>query len=236
MIRAIAIDDESPALQLIEHYCNQSNEVELLKTFTSSDEALKYLKKFPVDLVFLDIQMPGKSGLELRTLFAPEIAVVLTTAYSEYAPQGFDLDVVDYLVKIYSFERFTKALEKVKIRLTNQLLQEEQDLASITLRADYSLVKVPLANISYLESLEDYTKIFFTDDTAPMIFRITMKYLEEKLPNLNFLRVHRSYIVHADKVEAMRRNSLFLPKNIEIPIGRKYKNEIAAFFKSKLAL
>lgn len=234
MINAIAIDDEPPALQLITHFCKQSGMVDLKRTFTDGEEALRFLKKFPVDLVFLDIQMPAMLGTELRQHIGKEKAIVFTTAYSHYAAECFDLDATDYLLKPYSLERFVAAIEKVKFRLSNQLQLQDEETAHIMLRADYSLMKIVLKDILYIEGLEDYSKIFYKDDTLPMIFRITLKALLEKLPEQDFLRVHRSFIVRTDAVEKLRSNTLYLPGDVEVPIGRLYKEQTVEYFKKLL--
>ena len=134
MLQAIAIDDEPPALSLIELFCKKSELVNLKKSFTNGEEALLYLKKHPIDLVFLDIQMPAMLGTELRKQIDSDKAIVFTTAYSEYAAQGFDLDATDFLLKPYSLDRFVAAIEKVKIRLANQLVSKDEETAHIVLR------------------------------------------------------------------------------------------------------
>ncbi len=232
MINAIAIDDELPALQLIAHFCKESGLVDLKRTFTDGEEALKFLKNFPVDLVFLDIHMPAILGTELRKSISKEKVVVFNTAYPQYALDGFELDATDYLLKPYSLERFIAAIDKVKLRLSNQLQVQDEDSAHIMLRADYSLVKIMLKDILYIEGLEDYSKLYFIGDALPMIFRITLKALLEKLPEQGFLRVHRSYIIKTNQVEKLRSSAVFLP-GVEIPIGRMYKDQTLEFFKKQ---
>jgi two-component system, LytTR family, response regulator len=233
MLNAIAIDDEPHALELIEYYCNQMDTIQLQKTFTVAEDATKYMKKYPVDLVFLDVQMPGILGTEFRKKIPKDILVVFTTAYSNYAVEGYELDVVDFLLKPYSIDRFKQSCDKANTvyQQLNQKPTEEKPF--LYLRADYSLIKVPLDDLLYVEGLEDYCKFHFDND-PPMVFRITMKSLMDKLPNNLFIRVHRSYIVHIDKVEKARGNTIYLP-NKEIPIGRLYKAELLEYYKKDIS-
>lgn len=232
-IQTIALDDEPPALQLLEAYCGKTDFISLQKTFTSPAEALKYLHKYPVDLLFLDIQMPGMLGTEFRKKINPDIMVIFTTAYSNYAVDGFNLNVVDFLLKPYSLDRFTQAAEKARQYFTTLHKRAASDQPYIFLRADYSLVKIPLNDLLYIEGLEDYSKFHFASE-PPMVIRITMKGLMEKLPANQFIRVHRSYIVRIDKSQKLRGNTI-LVSGKEINIGRVYKNEVVEIFK-KLGL
>jgi DNA-binding LytR/AlgR family response regulator len=231
MINAIAIDDEPPALQLLEFYCKNVGTVSLNKTFTDGTEALKYLKKYPVDLIFLDIQMPLILGVDLRKMIDKDKMVIFTTAHSQYALDGFELDAIDFLLKPYAFDRFERAIEKAKLHYSNLLQNTTVESAHIMLRADYSLIKIQLSKIVYIEGLEDYCKIYF-DSEAPLIFRITMKALIERLPAHQFVRIHRSYIVSADKVARLRMNTLYIGDK-EISIGRLYKNDALEMLKKK---
>lgn len=226
MINAIAVDDEPPALDLLQHYCSQVDGISLVRVFTAPGEALKYIRKYPVDLVFLDIQMPGLIGTQLCRKIEQDTMVVFTTAFSNYAVEGFDLDVVDFLLKPYSFERFEQAVEKIKQHYQILRHKPASRTAYLFLRADYSLVKIPLNDLLYIEGLEDYSKFYFEQD-APMVIRITLKALMEKLPAEQFLRIHRSYIIRIDKTERVRNNALFI-RGKEINIGRVYKSQVLA--------
>jgi DNA-binding LytR/AlgR family response regulator len=179
--------------------------------------------------------MPAMLGTELRKQIDSDKAIVFTTAFSQFAAQGFDLDATDFLLKPYSLERFVTAIDKVKIRLANQLVSKDEETAHIVLRADYSLVKIAFTDINYIEGLEDYSKFYFTkNDNPPALFRITMKSLVEKLPSNSFFRIQRSYIVNAKKVEKIRGNTVFMSSGEELPIGRLYKNEVTEYFKKLL--
>lgn len=220
MITAIAIDDELPALKLLENFCAQTNFITLQKTFNKPAEALKYLRNFPVDLLFLDINMPSISGVEFCKATGKNAMVIFTTAYSEYAVEGFNLNAVDYLLKPFSFERFMQAVKKAEdyYDYTKKHTNEEQ---YIFIRADYSLVKIKLADIIYIEGLDDYLKLYFKDQ-KPVIARLTMKAMLEKLPATQFARVHRSYIVSFNYVESLR-NKIITVNGVEIPLSSSYE-------------
>ncbi|MGC4057143.1 MAG: LytTR family DNA-binding domain-containing protein [Chitinophagaceae bacterium] len=208
-ITAIALDDEPPGLQLLETYCDKSDLIQLQKTFTSASEMLRYVNAFPVDVVFLDIQMPEILGTELCKKLPPEIMVVFTTAYSNYAVEGFELNVVDFLLKPFSIARFRQTEEKIKQHY--QYLHQRGNTGTpiLYLRADYSLVKVPVNEILYIEGLEDYIKIKL-ENSAPVIVRLTMKEIMSRLPESQFVRIHRSYIVRLDKCERLRNGKIII--------------------------
>ncbi|MES2480113.1 MAG: LytTR family DNA-binding domain-containing protein [Bacteroidota bacterium] len=232
MIHAIAIDDEPPALQLIAHYCDQLDNIQLDKTFTVPTDALKYIHTHPVDLLFLDIQMPEILGTEFRKKIDKDIMVVFISAYSNYAIDGFDLNVIDFLLKPYSLERFRQSIDKVQYQYQLARNGNTEARNFIHLRADYSLIKVPLNSLLYVQGLEDYCKFYFEHE-PPMIFRITMKSLMEKLPEGLFARVHRSYIVRLDKAKKSRANTIYIA-GVELPIGRLYKEQLLDYFKKEL--
>ena len=222
MIKAISLDDEPPALDVINSFCSLTDYINLVKTFTRADEAMKYLSNFPVDLLFLDINMPSISGLDFKKRLHPKTMVVFTTAYSEFALEGFNLNAVDYLLKPFTPERFLQAAEKAKAYylFLNQNALSKPDFISI--RVDYALVKVPLANILFVEGLDDYLKIHLQGQ-KPIVTRMTMKSMTEKLPQSDFVRVHRSYIVPLAKIEAVRNKIVFIGGE-EIPIGTSYES------------
>lgn len=227
-IIAVALDDEPPGLQLLETYCGMSEHIQLQRSFTSAAELLRYIHSFPVDLVFLDIQMPDILGTELRKKLPPEVMVVFTTAFSNYAVEGFELNVVDFLLKPFSMARFRQAEEKI-VQQYNVLRHKGSSGSPILyLRADYSLVKVPLNDITYIEGLEDYIKIRLLH-AAPVIVRLTMKEIMAKLPESQFVRIHRSYIVRLDKCERLR-NGKILVDGTELNIGRMYRPLVKEIF------
>jgi len=220
MIKAIALDDEPPALRIVENFCNRLDFIQLAKTFTNPHEALKYLEKFPVDLLFLDIRMPSITGVQFAKMVPKDLMVIFTTAYSEYAVEGFNLNAVDYLLKPYPFERFLQAVTKAK-EFYRFYHDQDSSIQYLFVRADYSLVKIMLDDIIYIEGLDDYLKIF-TPGKKPVIARMTMKAILEKLPAKKFVRVHRSFIVPLSKIEKVRNKSIYIGEKA-IPIGNSYE-------------
>ena len=201
MIRAIAIDDEPLALQIIDHFCDQIDFVSLEKTFTRQNEALKHLKKFPVDLIFLDIQMPNKNGIDFYKLLENDVMVIFTTAHSEFAVEGFNVNATDYLLKPFSFERFEVAVQKARNEFqfkNNTLVQTH-----LMIRADYKLHRIEFDDILLLEGLDDYIQIHLKNKTK-IVARISMKNILEKLPETKFIRVHRSFIIPINKVKTIQ--------------------------------
>lgn len=223
MISAIALDDEPPALKVIENFCSKVDAVRLEKTFTRPKEAMAYLKKYPVDLIFLDIEMPSRSGIDFYKDIQQSTMVIFTTAYSEYAVEGFNLKAIDYLLKPYTFQRFQQAVEKSREYYEFSRKGEQAKLQSIYVRADYRLVQIQLTDIIYIESLNDYIRIHLQNQTSVMP-RMTLKAIEEKLPPSDFIRVHRSFIIALQKIESVR-NKIIHIGEAEIPISRSYEKE-----------
>jgi len=229
MIKAIAIDDELPALRVIEHFCSKVDFIELEKTFNKPAEALKHIRKYPVDLLFLDINMPSLTGIELYKSVTQNTMAIFTTAYSEYAVEGFNLNAVDYLLKPFTRERFEQAVNKARTFYNMHHPQENTQEEFLFIRADYSLVKIPVADILYIEGLDDYLKIHIAGQ-KPVVARMTMKTMQEKLNPKDFIRVHRSFIVAFRKIE-MVRNKLITIAGAEIPIGSSYEVVFFEYFK-----
>jgi DNA-binding LytR/AlgR family response regulator len=223
MITAIALDDEPPALELIKKYCAQTGFINLLKCFTKTSEAAGYLNNYPVDLLFLDINMPAVSGIKFRQQVPEGTMVIFASAYSEYAVDAFTHNALDYLLKPFSFERFLQSAEKAKTRYRFMQQYAAGKQASISLRVDYSLVQVPLSKIIYIEGMDDYIRIFLRDQ-KPVVTRMTMKTLEDKLPRNEFARIHRSYIVPVDKIDFVRNKVVHIDK-YKIPVGICYEEK-----------
>lgn len=226
MIKAIAIDDEPPALKVIESFCSHAENIDLEKTFTSPNEALKYLRKFPVDLIFLDINMPSVTGIDFYKSLERETMVIFTTAYSEYAVEGFNLNAVDYLLKPFTQERFQQAIKKANDYYAYTRQSPGTINQSLYIRADYSLIKINYEDIVLIESLDDYLKIFLSNEKI-IVARMTMKSMVEKLPASEFIRVHRSFIVPFNRITQVR-NKIISIADKEIPIGGNYEE---AFFR-----
>ena len=229
MINAIALDDEPPSLKVLESFCNKVDFVTLQKTFSKPNDALKHIQKFPVDLLFLDIQMPSISGIDFYKYLNQDVMVVFITAHSQYAVEGFNLNAVDYLLKPFTFDRFLQALNKVQEYSNFQKQNDKPAQNYILVRANYSLVKIFIPDILFIEGLDDYLKIHITGKN-PLVVRMTMKTIIEKLPAKEFIRVHRSFIVPLKKIEAVRIKMILLSGE-EIPIGSSYEEAFFQFFK-----
>ncbi|NBA87274.1 response regulator [Emticicia sp. CRIBPO] len=239
MIRAIAIDDELPALKVIENFCGKSDHVVLEKIFNKPLDGIKYLRNYPVDLLFLDINMPSITGVELfreisKESFSQKIMVIFTTAYSEYAVEGFNLNAIDYLLKPFTYERFEQSVSKAAEFFKMQKLLEKEDRngsseSHMFIRADYRLYKINFQDILYIEGLDDYLKIHL-EGIKPVVARMTMKAMEEKLPVKAFMRVHRSYIIPFKRIESVRNRVITLAGE-EIPIGLSYEKPFLATFR-----
>jgi DNA-binding LytR/AlgR family response regulator len=223
MIRAIAIDDEPPALKIIEKFCNDTDFMQLQRTFTKPQEALKYLKNYPVDLLFLDIQMPSVLGIDFYKKLETPVMVIFTTAYSEYAVEGFNVNAIDYLLKPYTYERFLHAVQKAQRLFLQSQASPIPTSRYLLIRSDYSLMKIMLDSILFIEGLDDYLKIYVAEGKSNII-RMTMKGIMEKLPADEFVRVHRSFIVAINKIESIR-NKVITIKNKQIPIGSRFEEE-----------
>lgn len=219
MITAIALDDEALALRIIASFCERTGTIQLVKTFTNSSEARKYLLRYPVDLIFLDINMPAVTGIDFYKSISQDTQVIFTTAYSEYAVEGFNVNATDYLLKPFKFERFEQAIKKAKdvLQIRNQI---EKETNCLYIRADYSLQKTEYASILFVEAMSDYLRIHRTDG-KPLVTRMTLKSLEDKLPADSFLRVHRSYIIAIHHVNEVRGNELIIREH-SIPVSRGY--------------
>jgi DNA-binding LytR/AlgR family response regulator len=228
MIKAIAIDDEPPALKVIENFCSRTEDISLEKTFTMPAEALKHLRKFPADLVFLDIQMPSVNGLDFYKSIRQDTMVIFTTAYSEYAVEGFNLSAVDYLLKPFTFKRFQQAAAKAMDYYNYRKQGTSEASRYLFIRADYSLLKIALADIVYIEGLDDYLKIHLAGN-SPVVARMTMKIMMEKLPGRDFVRVHRSYIIPFNRIESYRNKTIMIAGE-EIPTGSSYEENFLKHF------
>lgn len=228
MITAIAIDDEPLALNVVQAFCKRNEDVKLLEAFTETNAALNFLKDTPVNLIFLDINMPSISGIELLKYVPKDTMVIFTTAYSEYAVEGFNLNAIDYLLKPFDYKRFASAVEKA-VDVYRFKIQAAQQPQYLFLKVDYSVMKIPVADIEYVEGLDNYLKIHLPEKRSVMA-RMSMKALMEKLSDKEFVRVHRSYIVPFAKVQAVRNKTIYL-KNMEIPVGANYVDQVSQLFK-----
>lgn len=223
MINAIAIDDEPLALTVIQSLCNRNENINLQKIFTQPNEAIKHLRKFPADLIFCDIQMPAMTGINLVKSLQQNTMVIFTTAFSEYAVTSYELNAIDYLLKPINQKRFNQAITKAQDYFNYINKKQQTADSNIFVRSDFSLVKIPLADILYIEGFADYLKIHIKD-RKPVMARMPMKDMMERLPSADFIRVHRSFILPFSKIEAVRGTTIFIGDN-EFPIGRTYTGD-----------
>jgi DNA-binding LytR/AlgR family response regulator len=225
MIKTIAIDDEPLALELIRSFCKKFTFIQYELGFTNTAVALEYLGKNPVDLLFLDVNMPAISGLEFYKTLTNKPMLIFTTSYSEYAVDSYELNAIDYLLKPFSFARFEKAIFRVKEKynLVHHAVVNETE-KFLMLKMDYSMVKVILSKILFIEALDNYLKIHL-DGQAPVIVRMTLKSLMEKLNETEFVRVHRSYIVSLKRIEFMRNKAVLIAGEL-IPVGQNYEEAL----------
>ncbi|UCS92906.1 LytTR family DNA-binding domain-containing protein [Echinicola marina] len=221
MLRAIAIDDEPLALEVIKSHASKVNFIQLEKTFTNAFEALDYLQNNPVELIFLDIKMPDISGMEFATLPANKPMIIFTTAYSEHAVKSFELDAIDYLLKPFSLARFTKACTKAN-ELWILKNRKETEKNSLFLKTGYEQVKILLSEILFLEASGNY--VTFQTKENKIMSRMTFQEAE-KLLSESFFRIHRSFIVHKDKIEKIERHQVTIGKH-KIPIGSNYAGNL----------
>lgn len=234
MIRCIVIDDEALAIELLEDNIKRVSFLEHVRSFTNGFDALDFLTKEKIDLIFLDIRMPGISGMQLIKVLTNQPMIILTTAYEKYAVEGFEMNVLDYLLKPFSYERFLKAVTKARRRY--QLMnpaeskaekgEADEGPAFIFVKADYKQVKINVADIRFVEGLRDYVKIYVEE--RPVITQISLKAIEEKLPRKYFIRVHRSFIINLRYIQYIQRMQIRIG-TYDIPIGENYREQ---FFKT----
>ncbi len=231
MIRTIAVDDEPLALQLVTGYIKKTPGLELAGSFDNPQEALEYVINENVDLIFIDIQMPDLTGIEFTRALTGGPRVVFTTAYEKYALEGFKLDVVDYLLKPFSYEEFLKAVGKAArlIRIEHGEQEKvESNSEFLFLKSDYKIRRINFNDILYIEGLKDYVKVYTAGTPNPVLSLITMKLLEAKLPVAKFMRVHRSFIVNLERIETIERSRIVFGKAY-IPVSEQYKDKFQEF-------
>ncbi|HXR83778.1 MAG TPA: LytTR family DNA-binding domain-containing protein [Hanamia sp.] len=228
MIRCLAIDDEPLALELL---TDNISKVPFLKLIASCDnvmDAMKEMQQQSVDLIFLDIQMPGLTGLQFIESMTEKPMIILITAYKQYALEGYSLDVTDYLVKPVSLDRFMKACNKAKqlfeLKSTPKIASKPE---YIFVNADYSMVKITLTDIIYIEGLKDYISFHLKSAKHPLVTRMPMKTIEEQLPQSTFIRIHKSYIVSISFITAIRKSSVFID-SLELPLSDTYRQSVSA--------
>lgn len=243
MMNCIAIDDEPLALDLMEDFIAKVPFLKFAGRCRNAFEAIEKIQNEKIDLMFLDINMPELSGIQLLKSIQNKPLVIFTTAYQQYALEGYALDVIDYLVKPVPFDRFLKAANKAYEYF--MLKQKSAHPASVQIvqppkyeaeylfvKADYQVVKISYADILYIEGLKDYIKIYLQSKDKPVLTLMSMKGMEEKLPSQDFIRVHRSYIVSIRKIDYIQKSKIWIGQKI-IPIGELYQNQVSKLISEK---
>ncbi len=240
ILNCIAVDDEPLALGLVCSFIEQTPFLNLVGKYSSSIAALKDLHLQKIDLIFLDIQMPDLNGIELARILdhsnSHKPRVIFTTAYNQFALEGYKVDALDYLLKPFNYEEFSRAANKAlayyelvnrpdtKLTAENNTVENEY----LFLKVEYHLVRIALNDIIYIESLKDYVKVWLTTSEKPILSLTSLKALEEKLPPKRFMRIHRSFIVSLDKIKSITRNTVQID-TITIPVGEQYKEPFGKF-------
>lgn len=251
ILNCCIIDDEPLALDLLESYVLKTPFLKLTGKYLGALQAMNELQSSEVDLIFLDIQMPGLNGLDFSRMIGEKARIIFTTAFNQYALDSYKVNALDYLLKPISYIDFLQAANKalrwfeIVRRPANTAVavpvaeptppsptSEKDDIDSIFVKSGYKLVQVKLASILYIEGLKDYIKIYTEDEVKPLLSLMSMKSMEELLPSGRFMRVHRSYIVQIDKIKIIDRNRIVFGKTY-IPISDSYKKEFAAFLSNR---
>ena len=236
ILNCVIIDDEPLALDLLKSYIEKTTFLNLVGSYTNAIQAMKDISnKQPVQLMFLDIQMPGIDGLEFAKLLNPSTRVVFTTAFEQYALESYKVNALDYLLKPISYMNFLQSVNKAVhwFDIHNRSLQTPIEKANIHqdyiyVKSDYKLLQIPLNQILYIEGLKDYVKIYIEGESKPILSLISMKIMEERLPSSQFIRVHRSYIVQKSKIKVVDRGRIVFDKEY-IPVSDSYKQELLAY-------
>jgi DNA-binding LytR/AlgR family response regulator len=239
-IKCVVVDDEPSAVKILKEYIASVPELELAEAFTEPVKAVAYVNQNPVDLLFVDIQMPDLNGFDLVSKLQTRPLLIFTTAYSQYALDGFRLDAIDYLLKPIDREDFCKAVAKAVSWLDVKKQDTEQpSLKSnkefLFIKSEYRIVRIDLKDITYLEGTSEYVKIHLVTG-RPIMTLMRMKTFEQQLPERMFMRVHKSYIVNLTKVKTVERNIIIYDDGAVVPIGPQYKAQFQKFIDSNFML
>ncbi|MCX6302599.1 MAG: LytTR family DNA-binding domain-containing protein [Bacteroidia bacterium] len=231
MIKAVAIDDEPLALQLVTGYIEKTPGLKLAGKFDNPLDAADFLANNSVDLVFVDIQMPDLSGIEFTRIMEKGPKVIFTTAFEKYALEGYKLEIVDYLLKPFSYEEFLSAVQKAQrlIKLERNTPDKiDANDEFLFLKSDYKIKRINFNDILYVEGMKDYVKVYTQNDPKPILSISTLKLLEAKLPQNKFMRIHRSFIVNLAKIDTIERSRIVFGKTY-IPVSDQYKDKFQDF-------
>ena len=233
MIRCLAIDDEPLALQQLAAYINKVPFLELAAQCQSALEARAFLEHNMVDAIFCDINMPDLNGMDFVKSLASPPLIIFTTAYSEYAVEGFKVNAVDYLLKPFGLQDFQRAANRLKDRLEKPSVSDSSPSSNtIFLKTDYRIVKVSIPDIRYIEGMSEYLKVWLEGEQKPIITLLSMKKMEERLPDY-FMRIHRSYIVNLNKIQEVNKNRIIMDAQTYLPIGDMYKETFQNYLDTK---
>lgn len=234
ILKCCVIDDEPLASQLIASYIEKTPFTQLVGTYSSAQEAIKTILDNQVDLVFLDIEMPQLNGLEFAKIIPPTTRIIFTTAYDQYAIQGFKVDALDYLLKPISYEDFLASANKAQrwIEIQRNSSSQSSTRDYVIVKSEYRLVQIPTSDILFIEGLKDYVKIYTVDEQKSIMTLMNMKTLEQSLPS-TFMRVHRSFIVNTTKIKIIERNRIVFG-NKYIPISDSYKQAFSDYVATHL--
>ncbi len=234
-ITCVIVDDEPMALNLVESYVDKTPFLELKKKCSSAIEAMEYIKKEPVDLLFLDIQMPDLTGIAFSKMLPEKSRVIFTTAFDQYALEGFKVEALDYLLKPFDYAEFLTAANKantwfslVKAEKSNVVSAEKEFLF---VKSEYKQLRIKLADVLYFEGLKDYIKIWLKDNPKPILTLMSLKSLEEELPATHFMRVHRSFIISLKNIEVIERSQIVIKKQ-RITVSEQYKTKFLEYINS----
>ena len=233
-ITCIIVDDEPMALNLVESYVEKTPFLVLRKKCSSAIEAMEFLKTEPVDLLFLDIQMPDLTGIEFSKMLPKDTRVIFTTAFDQYALEGFKVEALDYLLKPFDYAEFLTAANKASTWFAlvkgkqETMLSEKKEFLFV--KSEYKQLRIKLADVLYFEGLKDYIKIWLKDHSKPILTLMSLKSLEEELPETQFLRVHRSFIVSLNNIEVIERSQIII-NNQRITVSDQYKQKFLEFIK-----
>lgn len=230
-IRCLAIDDEPLALKQIGSYIKKTPFLELVSLINSGFGALEYISSNQADLIFVDINMPDLNGMDFVKSLKEKPYIIFTTAYSEYAIEGFRVEAIDYLLKPIGYNEFLKAVNKVKSLMDLKAIQSGRAKSTpdhIFVKSEYKLMRIELSEIKYIESMHEYIRIHLDKD-KPVMTLISLKSIEEQLPPGKFMRVHRSFIVNLEKIKVIERNRIVFDNSVYIPVGDQYKDAFQQF-------
>jgi two-component system LytT family response regulator len=238
MIKCVAIDDEPLALNVLEDYIKQTPFLVLTEKFTNPVKAFNYLSENEADLLFVDIQMPDLSGLDMVSKLKNKPLIIFTTAYSQYAIDGFKADAIDYLLKPIDYPDFLKAVTKAKEWMypqSEKTLNIQSDKDFLFIRSEHKLIRINFNDIRYIQGMSEYVKIFLNTG-KPIMSLLSLKSLEEQLPENKFMRVHKSYIVNLQKINVIERNEIVNEDGSTIPISQQYKAKFQEFIDKNFML